>query len=172
MVAYEDKRFDPVDTSDLWDAAKRGPLFAAQYWYYARPEAINEYDPREKRSTPLSLAVKHLRVDIVSFLIAVGADVNIASAVTKVSPLHDACFVGSLPMVKLLVTNSADVDHVDSSEESCLHWAARGGELAVINYLIKKGAQPDRVNKDDVTATELANLMYHLDIHESLSPTD
>ena len=46
-------------------------------------------------------------------------------------------------MVKLLVENGADVNHQDDDGRTPLHWAARKGHLAIVEFLIDEGAGVD-----------------------------
>ena len=169
LMEQENRRPDPLDTSDLWDAATRGPVFCAQYWYYKRPEAINEFDPRLKRFTPLHLAVQKGHMDIVHFLLEKGAHVNMMSTESSMSALQEACFLGQQGMVQMLLDYGANALHVDGNKETCLHWAARGGEMAVVDLILAKGVDYTRRNAQGRNAADVAMLLFNMKIHQRLN---
>ena len=54
-------------------------------------------------NTPLLLAVEGGSADITRHLIGYGSDVNHYN-ISRVSPLHTACTIGNLEIVKILIT--------------------------------------------------------------------
>lgn len=101
---------------------------------------------------------------VVDFLIKRGADVNFAQADTGETALHSALCKAGRPyflfVLKLLVENGADVNartipgretggfmrDVRTKGETPLHRAAAYGDEAMLEYLLKKGA--DREARD------------------------
>ena len=70
------------------------------------------------------------------------------------SPLILACYNNNLPMVQFLIENNADIDYV-SKEGTALMAATVKGNEAMVELLLKNGAQTDLKNETGVTA-----LMY------------
>ncbi|KAF8458491.1 ankyrin repeat-containing domain protein, partial [Terfezia claveryi] len=58
----------------------------------------------------------------------------------KWTPLHFAAYKGHKDMIDELIGKGAIIDANDNTNRSPLHWAAQGGQLGVINMLIKNRA--------------------------------
>ncbi len=59
-------------------------------------------------------------------------------------PLHDSAHSGNLEKVKRLIeVEKIPVNQKGYLKETALHWAARGGHLDVVTYLVSKGAAVD-----------------------------
>jgi len=64
--------------------------------------------------------------------------------------------IGDLAAVKLLIEGNeqkqikkANVDAVDASGNTALHWAAYRNHAPVVEYLLANGANPEMTNKED-----------------------
>jgi len=65
---------------------------------------------------------------------------------------------GLLAAVKYLVEETgADVNAADHEGNTALHHAAARGDVAMINYLVSKGADVTRVNREGQTTADMAN---------------
>jgi ankyrin repeat protein len=81
------------------------------------------------------------QADIVSLLIAHGADVNIASKKIGETPLTGACSSGSLPTIQALLKAGANVNHQEyDTGLSPLMIAAGKGHEDIVRLLLQYGA--------------------------------
>ncbi|CAD5125524.1 DgyrCDS13731 [Dimorphilus gyrociliatus] len=89
---------------------------------------------------------KGLRPEILEKLIESGADVNLQNEAGKTS-LMLAAFAGKLISVKELKHHGARFDLKDKGGSTALHWAVDGGNVEIIEFMVKQGGD---VNwKDD-----------------------
>lgn len=86
----------------------------------------------------LMLAALTPHEEIAEYLIDKGADVNYQSA--GVTPLLRAVTALQLPVVKVLSTRGADLDHVNELGHSALTTAMREPEGEILEYLLQQGA--------------------------------
>lgn len=83
---------------------------------------------------------------IIEKLIESGADVNLQNEAGK-TPLMLAAFAGKLISIKELKHHGARFDLKDKGGSTALHWAVDGGNIEIIEFMIKQGGD---VNwKDD-----------------------
>jgi len=83
-----------------------------------------------------------LYTDIVSLLLANGADVNAKNSYNR-TPLHMAAQFGYLDMAELLIANGADVNAKDNGGTTPLFVAAMENHKDIENLLIAKDAKVD-----------------------------
>ncbi|MDR2978028.1 MAG: ankyrin repeat domain-containing protein [Rickettsiales bacterium] len=116
--------------------------------------------------------------DVAELLIDKGADVNARDNIDW-TPLHTAAFYDAKDVAELLIDKGADIraknnDNEtplevargevvtflavakDSSGNTLLHYAAKEGNLDLIELLIKEGADIDAKNNDNKIPFELA----------------
>lgn len=96
--------------------------------------------------TPLHYATLGGHIDIVTYLVEMGADINARDKDAR-TPLHFASLHGHLNVVQYLTERGADINAKDCLGRTPLHWAAREGHLKIVQYLVKMGAD---VNARDV----------------------
>src|SRR6266478_4866925 len=89
--------------------------------------------------TPLHLASRHGRVEVVCFLIEHGADVT-AQNQNESSPLHEALRSGKVEVARILIERGADVTAREVGGVTPLHRASRQGQLEIARVLIERGA--------------------------------
>lgn len=102
-------------------------------------------------------------------LIRAGADVNYTesmgrndgSSVGGFTPLMLAALAGNLDTVKLLVSNGAWVNYLNSMAVNSLWVAANEGNLEIVKYLAKHGAYINNSNIEDVTPLMAAAMGGH-----------
>jgi ankyrin repeat protein len=88
--------------------------------------------------TPLCLAVAKRNLEIITYLISVGADVNLGS-------IDEAIYTRDLEIVKYLVSVGADVNNKsDYSSLTPLEITESLGNLEIVNFLIENGAKRTR----------------------------
>ncbi|KAM6956165.1 fibronectin type 3 and ankyrin repeat domains 1 protein [Aplochiton taeniatus] len=92
--------------------------------------------------TPLMVAAQKGFSRIVHKLVEHGADVNMKNGSGKDS-LMLACFAGQLDIVKYLRRFVVTWNSQDMGGCTPLHWAADGGHLPVIAYMIQDGCELD-----------------------------
>jgi ankyrin repeat protein len=83
----------------------------------------------------------------------------------RVSILHDMAKQGDLAKAELLLKYGAEINAVDEEYQSTpLGMAARWGNLDMVNYLLKKGADPNHAGADWSTPLAWAERKGHQEI--------
>ncbi|XP_057336043.1 putative ankyrin repeat protein RF_0381 [Microplitis mediator] len=105
------------------------------------------------------------QLDVTSFLIQNGADINKASTYMYqdgFSPLHTAILSSNKPATELLLKMNADVNARDSSMNTPLHIASQTGNYHAAALLLSHGASMAAINSYNETpfcdATDTGNL--------------
>lgn len=83
-------------------------------------------------------------------------------------PLAAAAFRGQLDIVRLLLTEGAEVDSVNPQGDTALMLAARQGQAACVGTLLSAGASPRRTNLLGQTALHLAVVAGSVDVVREL----
>lgn len=87
------------------------------------------------------------------------------TTLTEKSCLHIACEYANVGTVKFLVTNYATLlDCKDHRSWNALHYAAKGGSLEILEYLIEKSMQIDCLTIDKKTILHVACIHKNVDI--------
>jgi ankyrin repeat protein len=86
------------------------------------------------------LAVIGGRLDVVSFLLARGSNVNEATEKDLVTALHIAAHNGRIPVAKYLIRAGADVNLKNALGETPFHTALRTHQVDMLHYLLESGA--------------------------------
>lgn len=94
--------------------------------------------------TPLWCAAVAGKFKVVEILVRYGADANSVSD-TGSTPVRSACFMTHLEIVKLLVTNRADIQRPNYNGGTCLINSVQSVELC--EFLLQNGAN---VNAQDI----------------------
>ncbi|KAF0721495.1 hypothetical protein Ae201684_019115 [Aphanomyces euteiches] len=83
--------------------------------------------------------------------------------------LHEAVRNGDLDgMVKGLLTSNTKIDGIHERSNQPLHVACESGHLAVIKFLLDKGAAINTTGHDNRTALHFASNYGYLDVVKSL----
>ena len=109
--------------------------------------------------TPLFVAAANGDVDILSFLVERGADVNAWSGGVdeQLTPLMIACVNGKLNAVLYLIDQGAEVNLEDNSGYTALHFAATfSNNNYALSCLIDSGANVNALRNDNRTPLMLA----------------
>jgi uncharacterized protein len=114
--------------------------------------------------TPLWRATTLNNEKMVTLLINYGADVNFTLDM-GVSSLIYACQVGYLEIVKILVSNGADIEQSDNEyKHTSLRIATRNGHIEIVKYLVEQGADIDTKGTDLYTPLNMACWKGHIEI--------
>ena len=106
----------------------------------------------KKGESALMLAALKGNQQIAEKLIKKGGDVN----KTGWTPLHYAATGGWVPIVNLLLENSAYIDAGSPNGTTPLMMAAMYGTSAAVNFLLQEGADPAIKNQQGSTALDFA----------------
>lgn len=98
--------------------------------------------------TPLIIAARRGRIDIVELLIRNNADVS-RSGSFGWTALHHAARVPAPAIVEMLIENGASVYAKGDDGSNALHLAVQADAVEVSAYLISKGIKPGLQSKDD-----------------------
>jgi ankyrin repeat protein len=123
---------DGIHADDIHDAVRLNDLEGVKAIVRNDPDAVNRRAAR--RETPLHEAVQRGDPEMVTFLIAEGADVN-ARCDNDFTPLH---FAEDAEIVRILLGNGAD-PKLRASGRTALDEAVRGENVEVIDTLLAAG---------------------------------
>ncbi|VDO00844.1 unnamed protein product [Rodentolepis nana] len=101
-------------------------------------------------------AVKHNDIRAVNQHLQMRASPNARDQVTKKTVLMIAAERGHIEIVRKLLENWAFIDLTDREENMAIHWAAYGGALQCLQFLIEKGSIVDVLNANKYTPLMLA----------------
>ena len=93
--------------------------------------------------------------EILRLLVSRGADLTVREN-DGCTPLHIACFSGSLAAVKLLIELGANMSSESNDGSTGLHWAAGNGHDIILQYMHKLGANINQTNHEGRTPLHLA----------------
>ena len=129
-------------------AAYKGNLEKVKQIIEKHPTQINVQDSLGK--TPLYFASTHGYKEIVEFLLAYGADSELANFYNE-RPLTKAAEFGHYDIVKILLEHGAKVNCKDDFDSTPLHDGARKGNRQIVDILLLYGADINSKDKIDET---------------------
>jgi len=138
---------------DIFEAASLGKLEIVSRLLREDPDLLNSFSP--DGFTILGLASFFGHHELVRYLLASGADPNIASDNTlKVTPLHSACAASDFNIADMLIRKGADVNAKQAGGYTPIHSAAHNGKTDLVLLLIANGADIDaRTDKGETTVS-------------------
>uniref|UniRef100_A0A0G4FVQ0 Uncharacterized protein n=1 Tax=Chromera velia CCMP2878 TaxID=1169474 RepID=A0A0G4FVQ0_9ALVE len=129
------------------------------------PNRCRDQDGR----SPLHGAAESNHETIVNVLLDNDANPDIQSWSGN-TPLHSACVRGHISLVKTLVNGGADVNLPSATGAwTALQKACYAGKQEVVEYLIKKRADPNAMNDDGWTAMAIATIEGYVEIMRAVS---
>ncbi|XP_078339605.1 uncharacterized protein LOC111107014 isoform X2 [Crassostrea virginica] len=93
--------------------------------------------------------------------------INISLLYGRTSPLAAACGVGHMPVVEELIRHGASIDGQEYSLP-LIHVASQGGNVDVVDYLIKCGVDCNQSDNDGRTPILAASQRGHVDVVDYL----
>lgn len=170
---YHQKRDEALRLAEgaaltIWEAAALGRDARVAELLDRDPSLLNAMSPDGYH--PLSLASYFGAVSTARLLLDRGADVStVATNPMNVQALHAAVAAPSQDIVALLLEHGADPNARQHVGYTPLMGAASGGLPAMVDLLLKAGADPALVNDDGKSAGDFAREKGHAAIVERLT---
>lgn len=82
------------------------------------------------------------QAEVVSMLLAAGADPNTCSSFGRIPPIIEAARTGDAATVELLLNAGADMNGREKSGNCALHWAVAQHHNHIVELLLNRGAHP------------------------------
>jgi len=120
-----------------------------------------------KKGTPLHVATKLGKLDVVKLLITNGADVNALNYKDR-TPLHVAATHNQPLIAEYLVGHGADLNARSDILSVPLHDAVVNNDLETVKILVDKGANLNAVSKKGMTPLTAALMRNHKEIADFL----
>jgi len=144
---------DKLGRTPLWLAANQGSLSAVRLLLPRSPVNAADVDG----VTPIAAASSRGLDNVVTALLATGADARIASLAGNTS-LHVAAAAGQASVVALLKDKAGDVNAVNLHQDTALILAVKARCAVCVRTLLAAGASTRLRNADSLTAAEVARL--------------
>jgi ankyrin repeat protein len=126
-----------VQAQEIIGAAKTGDLTKVKGLIEKDQSLIRIKD--ETGRTALHWAARGVHVEVLSYLVSQGADVN-STDINGVTPLHSVCSRGHVEAARILTENGADPAATMSDMSTPLHLAVVNGSEELVDLLIQNGA--------------------------------
>lgn len=149
---HEEQAAKRIEALDFENAKKENTIQAYKAFLSAYPKGEHAEAARIQRlnllNTGLIEAVTKGRVKEIRELLAKGADPNFTTP-EKAAPLLMAASGGDTDIAALLIDAGAKVEAANESGKTALMLAAEAGHEALANLLLKKGADPNTVQRGE-----------------------
>lgn len=154
VVAFLGTSCGPSDTRSLITAAENGDLGVVRALVEKDAGLVNSHITARKSIAvilrPLHAAASGGNVEIISYLLDKGADLN-ATLYSGQTALHAAAGSGKVAAVALLLKRGAKVDARERTGETALHRAPGYDDGATIQALLAAGADVNARTEDGST---------------------
>ncbi len=107
-----------------------------------------------KRVTLLQAAILHNQVEVVSYLLDNGADIEMLSG--NMTPLMHAIEGNNAKIIDILINRGANINALNLQKKTPLFFCAEHNNVEVAKILVKNGARLDMKDKKGRTAEEYA----------------
>ena len=156
-----------LDELTIHEAAAASQLEQVQAMIENQPQLVDVVS--DHGFTPLGLATHFGNEAVVRYLLAKHADPNVQSQNGyNVYPLHAAISANFDGIAKMLIEAGAEVNVLQASRISPLHFAAQNGNIDLIILLLENGARIEIKNDLGKTASDLAAEKGHTEIADIL----
>lgn len=149
--------FAQSSNQQFWNAACNGNMEGVQ-------EGLLKHVPIDWPGpggfTALLCASRNGHLQVVQYLVANGADVNLTSNSRDKTPLLAAAFKGHLDIVQYLLTQHAQINIQAINGWTALHDAAYIGNLPIVRTLVSAGASLTLKNELDEKPVDTAFRAY------------
>jgi ankyrin repeat protein len=128
----------------LFEAVRKGDLEQIK----AQVNSSNMHMVDEEGQTLLHVAAAREQAEIVSYLVGLGADVNVQSKDGQTA-LHYAAIRQNMPIAAMLIERGADLSIVDKHGNTPL-WDAMSSsrkDYDLVDFLLSRGADPNVMNR-------------------------
>lgn len=140
---------------DIFEAAATGQAERVASLVAKDQSIVNAYSA--DGFAPLGFAVYFGQPEVVTALIAAGADVNQSSRESmKVTPLASAAAAKQTGIARLLIEHGANVNARAAGGHIPLHEASANGNIELVRLLIEKGADVNAKTDDGKTPLDFA----------------
>lgn len=106
--------------------------------------------------SPLHFATERNRIDVVEYLLSLGADPNIKANFRDLTPLHIAAEAASPELIGILLANAVECDVLDSNDNSPLHIAIANNKIDNTQTLLQACVEVNFANNNRQTPLHLA----------------
>lgn len=106
--------------------------------------------------TPLMIAVRADRKDMVRLLLEKGADINVKDYAGKTAFFYSIHKKVRTPIFDMLLEKGAEYDITDNSGMTSLMQAVQSGNVEIAGLMIEKGVDINARKKDELTAIHIA----------------
>jgi TonB family protein len=152
----------------IHEAARNGDLERVKMLLKDTPELVSSKDDLSAYGyTPLHWAASKDHKDVVEFLLANDAEVNVRDNHGS-TPLHIAAQLGLTSMMEFLLANKAEINARDNINWMPLHIAVVGAKKEVAQLLLADKAEANAKDNNGYTPLHMAALAGHKDLVELL----
>jgi ankyrin repeat protein len=131
---------------------------------------MNFRDPQYNYETALHGACRNGHFDIVKLLVAQKASVDIVDEYGW-TPFHEALGANDLNLVEFMDQNGADMNKITGAGQTSLHFAARGNNVPILQYLLHSPLMIHSLSeRDENGATPLLDGRSWLSGYGTISP--
>lgn len=154
---------------DLFESSACGEVKTVRQILLNSPDAVSETS--SDGFSPLHLAAFFDQPAIARMLLGFGADIDLSAQNSQqVSPIHSAVACQSVPMVRILTGNGANVNAQQHGGFTPLHSAAKHGDSVMVDLLLLHGANVSLKSDDGKTAFDFAAESDHDHLRDRLLP--
>jgi len=149
---------------DIFEATCIGDLRRVRELLSGEPGSANSVSP--DGFSPVGYGAFFGHVEVLGELVRRGGDVGAASRnAMKVCPIHSAVahsnHATAVELARIVLDAGADVNARQQAGYTALHEAAMNGNVELVEFLLKHGADPALANDEGTKAVDLARSKGH-----------